>query len=312
MIRPMVSTTFSRRRIFRAVALSTACLAPTPILAADREEIRLWPGVAPGSETWTRTEVRFDDPMSGGESIRNVVDPTITVCRPTTTPNGTGIIVGPGGAFHVLSWRKEGLEIAEWLNSKGITVFLLKFRLADTGKTDAEYKATMNKVFRDARTDFEKAHQAMLVHARIGHADGLRAMQIVRERHAEWNLKPDRLGIMGFSSGAGIAVAVGMTQEVRSKADFVASIYGSSPLGTVPADAPPLFIACATDDRVLPFSGNMETAAAWGKSGRPVELHVFEKGGHGFAIRPKGLPVDSWKSLFERWLENRFPGSINK
>ena len=307
----MPLTRFCRRELLLAFAFSTACLAQTPTPASDREEIRLWPGVAPGSETWTRTEVRFDDAMSGGESIRNVVDPSITVFRPST-PNGTGIIVGPGGAFHVLSWRKEGLEIAEWLNSKGITVFLLKFRLADTGKTDADYKATMNKVFRDARTDFAKAYEAMLVHARLAHADGLRAMQVVRERHTEWNLKPDRLGIMGFSSGAGIAVAVGMTQDARSRADFVASIYGSSPLGAVPADAPPLFIACATDDRVLPFSGNMETAAAWGKSRRPVELHVFEKGGHGFAIRPRGLPVDSWKSLFERWLDNRLPGSINK
>ncbi|MEO8129138.1 MAG: dienelactone hydrolase family protein [Bryobacteraceae bacterium] len=257
--------------------------------------------------------MRFNDPASGGESIRNVVDPTITVYRPTSTPNGTGIIVGPGGAFHVLSWQKEGIEIAEWLNSKGITVFLLKFRLADTGKTEAEYRATMNRVFRDARTDFDKAYQAMLVHARIAHADGFKAMEIVRERYAEWNLKPDRIGIMGFSSGAGVAVAVATKQDARSRADFAGSIYGPTTApAAVPPDAPPLFIACATDDRVLPVSGNLEAAAAWGRAGRPVEIHVFEKGGHGFGMRPRGLPVDSWPSLFEHWLENRLPGSISK
>lgn len=281
--------------------------------ATDPEEIRLWPGVAPGSETWTRTEVRFDDPGSGGETIRNVVDPTITVYRPSAAPNGIGVVVGPGGAFHVLSWQKEGKEIAQWLNSKGITVFLLKFRLADTGNTDAEFRAIFSKVFRDARTDFHRAHQAMMVHARIAHADGVRAVEIVRERHAQWNLKPDRIGIVGFSSGAGIALAVATKQDLRSRVDFAGSIYGPTILPTaVPSDAPPLFISCAADDRVLPVAGNLETAAAWSKAGRAVDIHVFEKGGHGFAIRPKGLPVDSWPQLFERWLENRFPGSISR
>jgi acetyl esterase/lipase len=256
--------------------------------------------------------VRFDDPTSGGQTIRNVVDPTITVYRPTGTPNGTGIVVAPGGAFHVLAWQKEGIEIAEWLNSKGITVFLLKFRLADTGKTDAEFRAIFSKVFRDVRTDFDKAYQAMLVHARIAHADGFRAMQLVRDRHTDWNLKSDRIGIMGFSSGAGIAVETGVTQDRHSRPDFVGSIYGSKPLGAVPADAPPLFIACSADDRVLPVSGNLEAAAAWGKAGRGVEVHVFEKGGHGFGLRPRGLPVDSWTLLFEHWLESRVPGSISK
>jgi acetyl esterase/lipase len=308
----MALTRFDRRTLLRAStgALSLASLTPQITAATDGKEIRLWPGVAPGSETWTRTEVRFNDPASGGEAIRNVVDPSITVYRPTTA-NGTGIIVGPGGAFHVLSWQKEGVEIAEWLNSKGITVFLLKFRLADTGKTETEYRATMNKVFRDARSEFNKAYEAMLVHARIAHADGLQAMRIVRERHAQWNLKADRIGIMGFSSGAGIAVAVGMSENASSRADFVASVYGASPLGTVSANAPPLFLACAGDDRVLPVAGNLETAAAWAKAGRPVEMHVFEKGGHGFALRAKKLPVDNWAALFERWLESRFPGSIS-
>jgi hypothetical protein len=196
----MPLTRFDRRKVLQTCtgALTLASLPQQLTAATDGKEIRLWPGVAPGSETWTRKEVRFNDPGSGGESIRNVVDPSITVYRPTRVANGAGMIVGPGGAFHVLSWQKEGVEIAEWLNSKGITVFLLKFRLADTGATEAEYRATMNKVFRDARTDFDKAYQAMLVHARIAHADGLQAMRIVRERHAEWNLKPDRIGIMGF------------------------------------------------------------------------------------------------------------------
>lgn len=151
----------------------------------------------------------------------------------------------------------------------------------------------------------------MMVHARIAHADGIRAMEIVRERHADWNLKPDRIGIMGFSSGAGIALAVATKQDAAARPDFVGSIYGPTIApAALPADAPPLFIACATDDRVLPVSGNLETATAWSKAGRPVEIHIFEKGGHGFGVRPKGLPVDNWTSLFEHWLENRFPGSI--
>lgn len=107
------------------------------VVSAQQDTIRLWPGVAPGSEKWTQKEVQFVDSQFGGTTIRNVVEPTLSVFLPTSSSaNRTAVIVCPGGAFQALSWENEGTAVADWLNKQGIAAFVLKYRLADTGSTD--------------------------------------------------------------------------------------------------------------------------------------------------------------------------------
>lgn len=112
-----------------------------------QEVIPLYPGIAPGSESWTQTEVQYLNDQ-GQQMVRNVVTPTLTVYKPDPAKsNGTAMIVAPGGGFLFLSWQTEGTEVAEWLASKGVTAFLLKYRLSDSGSTREEFQKAMMALF---------------------------------------------------------------------------------------------------------------------------------------------------------------------
>jgi acetyl esterase/lipase len=118
-------------------------------------------------------------------------------------------------------------------------------------------------------------------------------------------IKPDRVGIMGFSAGGMVTMGVVMDHDADSRPDFAAPIYGGGTNGAkVPDDAPPLFILCASDDR-LAAAGSARLYSEWKAAGRPVEPHIYEKGGHGFGMTPKGLPVDRWIERYGDWLAQR-------
>src|SRR4030042_1379580 len=122
------------------------------ITSAQHQVIQLWPGIAPGSEDWTQKEVQYLNEQ-GQEMVRNVVTPTLTVYKPDPAKaNGTAMIVAPGGGFLFLSWQTEGTEVAEWLASKGGTVFLLKYRLTNSGSTQEEFQQAMSALFRTIGT----------------------------------------------------------------------------------------------------------------------------------------------------------------
>ena len=271
---------------------------------AQGEVIRLWPGVAPGSESWTQKEVKFNDARHGGEAIRNVVDPTLTVSLPPPgTANGTAVIVCPGGAFQLLAWEKEGTEVASWLNRQGITTFLLKYRLSNTGETDADFGRALGGIFKALTTDNANAIASLGPAAAIAAADGRKAIETVRKNAAKWQIRPDRIGILGFSAGAAAVIGSATKHDTQSRPDFAISVYGPPLLGAeVPPDAPPLFIACASNDPVLPVEGSLEVFSAWKKGGHPVEMHIYAKGGHAFAIRRRDLPVGHWTDQLENWL----------
>ena len=137
----------------------------------------------------------------------------------------------------------------------------------------------------------------------MGVADGLQAMKLVRRRAAEWGVAPDRIGIMGFSAGGSVTTGVALEYDADSRPDFAAPIY-SAPIEdiSVPADAPPLFIAVAHDD---PFaaSASVPLYSAWSAAGRSAELHIYSKGGHGFGMYKQGLPADHWIDHFGDWLQ---------
>ena len=124
----------------------------------------------------------------------------------------------------------------------------------------------------------------------------------MRQRAAEWGIRKDRIGILGFSAGGAVTMGVVMTNDAESRPDFAAPIYGGSTSGApVPANSPPLFILVADDDNGAAM-GSAKLYTEWKSAGRSAELHIYSKGGHGFGMNKRGLPVDSWIERFGEWL----------
>jgi acetyl esterase/lipase len=135
-------------------------------------------------------------------------------------------------------------------------------------------------------------------------ADGRRAVQLLRENAGRWGLRSRRIGMIGFSAGAMTTLEVLLGPEAAARPDFAAMIYGPMSARPVPADAPPLFLASAADDRLF-ANGDFGLVGAWQKAGKPVELHMYEKGGHGFGMKKQGLSSDAWPEQFWTWMRTR-------
>lgn len=259
--------------------------------AAEPKVIPLWPGIAPGSEGWAQTEEAVPSESSGVHNLKNVTHPTLTVYLPEpAAATGTAVVVCPGGGFTNLVMGKEGETVAHWLNSLGVAAFVLKYRVARTGDVEASDPATM------------KARIQAVIPLAI--EDSQQAIRLVRSHASEWGIATDRIGIMGFSAGGYLANAVALQHDSGSRPDFAAPIYGGAPAEiAVPADAPPLFLVLADDDdRVRPLDNSVRVYSAWNKAGVSAELHIYARGGHGFALRSNGLPVNTWKDRFRDWL----------
>jgi acetyl esterase/lipase len=137
----------------------------------------------------------------------------------------------------------------------------------------------------------------------LAEEDGRQAIRFVRQHAAEWGLDPQRIGIAGFSAGGGVAVAAAVQHDAQSRPDFVVGIYPGYRTATpVPADAPPMFLAITDDDILVAPISVARLYEAWRKADKPVELHIFTKGRHGFGMTKQNLPSDSWPELFKNWL----------
>ena len=262
---------------------------------AEPQVIALWPGGAPGSESWTQKET-ISAMQSGLKVIRNVSQPTLTAYLPDPQiATGTAVVVCPGGAFHFLAYEHEGTQVAAWFNSRGIAAFLLKYRLIPTSD-DFEAEVERRLGNRD-----EMAEQMRTVGPLVL-ADGQQAVRLVRQRVAEWGIAANRIGIMGFSAGGAVTMEVTLDHDASTRPDFAAPIYaahfGEIP---VPSDAPPLFLVHASDDPLIPASISTAIYGAWQTAGRSAELHIYDRGGHGFGMNKQGLPVDGWIERFGEW-----------
>ncbi len=268
--------------------------------------IPVWPRDAPGSEKWTQKEVEHESALLGTKIVRNVVRPTLTVFLPERTKaNGAATIICPGGGFYFLA-KGEGIEVAEKLRARGVAAFVLKHRLIDSGATEAEFnmsllQAGLLKGIADRLIGGERPVLPEYVRkfSALAVADGRQAIKVVREHAGEWGIKPDRIGIMGCSSGGVVTTGVATQYDAASRPNFAASIYGPV-LGPVkvPMGAPPLFICCASDDPLVPSRDSIRLYSAWKAAGRSAELHIYAKGGHGL----QGHPSDSWIDRFTEWL----------
>ena len=266
-------------------------------LHAEDKVIRLYDGPAPGSEKWTHSEKEVPKTVWGGPVVFNVVNPTITVVRPDpAVANGTAVVIAPGGGFFLLSINSEGFDVAHALAKKGVTCFVLRYRLVEC-KTDEPAKELMS------RGDLGPIVAPIIP---LAMADGLAAIGHIRTHAAEYGVNPQRIGIIGFSAGGTVACSVAYNYTAATRPDFVAPIYPAfswtpKPKG-VPEDAPPMFILTATDDPLGLAPQSVDLYREWTAAKKSAELHMIAQGGHGFGMNTQNKPTDGWIERFTDWL----------
>jgi len=296
------------RRTAMGVA-ATCALASTTLAQRDKmtpvptppqpNAIQLGTAPLPGataSESWHR--------QYGSLFARNVTVATLTPYLPdASNASGAAVVVAPGGGFRTLSMENEGSNVAKALALKGVAAFVLKYRLVQTPPDMAGFEQSMARMFSGtaARPPRPSTPEAMAAGIAPQLEDARAAFALIRRRAAEWHIDPNRIGMVGFSAGAMLTLTTALAGQ-DAKPAFIGDIYGPVNAMTVPPDAPPLFVAVAADD---PFFGNGETGIvkSWIAAKRPVELHLFEQGGHGFGMYPKETTSTGWFEEFVRWLD---------
>lgn len=267
---------------------------------AEPQTFPLWKNGAPGAQG------------KGDEDV-----PTLTIYLPTRpTKSDTGVIVAPGGSYTVLAMNHEGRQVANWLNSLGMTAFVLKYRLGPK------------------------------YHHPIELGDAQRAIRVVRSRAKEFGIRSDRVGIMGFSAGGHLAATVGTHYDHGDKAaadpinrvscrpDFLVLAYpvisfvapyshsasarnllGDNPdmkvreelsneLHVTP-DTPPTFLFSTSTDKVVPSENSVAFYLALHTAGVPAEIHIFQKGPHGVGLDSADPVLGIWPTLLANWLRQR-------
>lgn len=258
--------------------------------AAEPQTIPVWPGTPPGTAPadYPETVTAAND---GLHRVSNVTVPTLQVFLPEQDrATGAAAIVCPGGGFRWLSIDHEGIDVARWLNANGVAAFVLKYRLIRTGDSKEPAPGVSEKRIQELKP--------------LAAADGQQAIRLVRSRAKEWSLDPHRIGIIGFSAGGYVAAAAALRFDAESRPDFAAPIYPLVPDdATPPKNAPALFIVQADDDKTVPTPENSARLyQAWHKAGISAELHIYSRGGHGFGMKKRGLPVDTWSARLIDWL----------
>jgi len=272
--------------------------------AAEPEVLKVWPDKAPG-ESGTIGPEGFQPPNPKDakpiQRLTNVTVPTLTVYRPAADKaNGACVVIAPGGGYSILAWDLEGTEVAEWLNSLGVTAVVLKYRVPK-------------------RPDDPKNLLPL--------QDAQRAISLVRSKASEWKLDPAKIGMLGFSAGGNLTAktatqfdtrrypAIDKVDEVNCRPDFAVLIYPAylvekdNPTKLV-ADlpisdkTPPLFFAHAGDDGVIP-ENSVQMYLALKKANVPAELHIYPTGGHGYGLRPNGHDVTTWPARCGEWMKGR-------
>jgi len=270
----------------KTTTVLVAALFAANLPAQSPREIPLYAGVAPGSEKWTWNERQVNSP-GGMPMVQNVVKPVL-LYYPAGKDKAveTAVIVAPGGGFRNLMMSYEGVDIAKRLNEWGIDAFVLKYRLTYTPEPGASTPADNPQAGQNVRE--------------LGGADGRQAVRLVRRRAAEFGVRPDRIGMIGYSAGGAVLLSA-VAGPPESRPNFAAPIYAAGAGSVTPqAGAPPLFIAVAADDQAVGYQGSIDLFSAWRKADIPVELHVFQTGRHGFS--KKGGGADHYLDRFEEWL----------
>ncbi|MDH4092116.1 MAG: alpha/beta hydrolase [Cyclobacteriaceae bacterium] len=251
----------------------------------------------PAHETWFR---QWGDPMA-----RNITTATLTPFLPKPgKANGAAVIVAPGGGFRWLSMGNEGWEVAQALADRGIAAFVLKYRLHPTPESLDAFKESMNRTFAAATPPASSNAAAPTARPAIDLTNQLQdaeaAYAMIVSRATEWGIDTARLGMIGFSAGAGLTMHATLHSKTM-ELDFIGPIYGGMGPVEVPKHAPPMFNVIATDDFL--FRGQFGVIDSWFKAGRPVEFHLYQNGGHGFGLGNPGRTSNRWFDAFIHWLD---------
>ncbi|MES2794311.1 MAG: alpha/beta hydrolase [Bacteroidota bacterium] len=254
----------------------------------------------PATETWFK---QWGDPMA-----RNITNATLTPFLPEKgKANGATVIVAPGGGFSWLSMGNEGWEVAEALAKQGITAFVLKYRLNPTPEKLEDFTAWMNRPRTPAPTTNGAASTpAPQPQRNLSNqlADAEAAYAMIVKRASEWGVDTKRIGMIGFSAGAGLTMHATLHSKTMKLA-FIGPIYGGMGPVEVPKDAPPMFNVIASDDFL--FRGQFGVIDSWFKAGIPVEFHLYQNGGHGFGLGNPNRTSNWWFDAFTHWLNvNKF------
>ena len=278
------------------------CLSCAALNAAEPVTIRLWPN-GPEEPAGFQAKPGEEKPSEkdGLKRSSGVNDPTITVYRPEK-PNGTAVIVAPGGGYNGLAIEHEGTMVCDWLVKQGVTPVLLRYRVPRRDPVDP---------------------------SKYPLQDAQRAMGIVRHRAAEWGVKPDRIGFLGFSAGGHLTVMITLHANDRTYTqdpardvedatpNFAIPVYPAyltlkedtfklAPEIKVTDKAPPMCLVHAHDDKgQTSSSGSALLYLEYKKLNLPAELHVYTKGGHGFGLKPKGgIPTEQWLVRVGEWMKS--------
>ena len=282
------------------VGLVLVLIASSAGLAGEKHlTFDVWPGDVPGEEGDVDEEKALE-PRGDRPIIRltNVTKPTITLYKPPKQKDtGAAILICPGGGYSILAMDLEGTEVAEWLNSFGVTGILLKYRVP-------------------RRKDRPK-HLAPL-------QDAQRAMSIARKHADEWGIDANRIGILGFSAGGHLSASastnfdsrqyepIDEVDKISCRPDFAVLLYPAyltegdalAPEIRVTAQTPPIFFAHAADDRIGP-ENSITMFLALKQAKVAAELHVYASGGHGFGLRPTDSPCSTWPKRCEQWMKSQ-------
>lgn len=283
-------------RLLACLFLLAAFAVP---VAAQETKVNIYQGAAPGSETWNWPEKTYYFAALKLKMVYNVTNPSLTVFKPDPSyANGTAIIVCPGGGFYFLSIDSEGNEVARWLQKQGYTVFVLRYRTEFVSGENP-----FNEMMASMSDTVKQAKLRMVIPLSV--ADGKASIAWVRSHAAEYKINPNRIGIIGFSAGGTVAGSAAFDYTPENKPDFVAPVYAFLPdslQGKMMPDAPPMFLLCATDDQLGLATHSISLYNKWLAAKKPVEMHLYARGGHGFGMKVQHLPTDNWIERFAEWL----------
>src|SRR5262245_58304922 len=295
----------------RNASLFVCFLLASPASAQEPLVIDIWPGKPADDDSAKIGAEKFFELKVGGRPyevagkptkwLTNVTRPTLTIYRPAKDKDtGAAMLIAPGGGYHNLGWDVEGTEIAEWLNSVGMTGILLKYRCPRRpGDVKGVPPAGPLK-------------------------DAQRAVSLVRGKAKEWGIDPKKIGMVGFSAGGHLVGSTCTNFEQRTyepiddvdriscRPDFGIMLYsgyfkvkdGLSPTVKTPKDTPPLFFVHASDDSISEVEHSVTFYLALKRAKIDTEMHLFATGGHGFGVRP-GSPCAGWTRSCIDWLRNQ-------
>lgn len=242
------------------------------------------------------------DPKSASRIVFNVTNPSLAIYKPEkNASNGIGVLVCPGGAFHILAYDDEGVRIAKALTAKGYTAAVLKYRLVPLDPKDPFGKLGQNS------KDFKVLEAIMAPVVPLAIEDGKTAMKYLKDNANKLGFDAVKVGVIGFSAGGTIAAAIALDPSPEVRPLFSAPIYpylGPVLSSATPTSAPPLFIAVTQDDDFGFDSNSLKFYAQWKAAKGLAELHLYTQGHHGFASKKQNLPVDHWMERFTEWLQS--------